>query len=109
MIERGVLISVSAVYEASRVVKDGPGLLYQIYGYNSKVASQYLQVHNAAALPADTAIPDILIKVAAESNFSIDLNETGEYFGEGIVVCNSSTGPTKTIGGADCWFRIAYR
>lgn len=109
MIERGVLISVSEAYEASRVVKDGPGLLYQIYGYNSKAFSQYLQVHDAAALPADTAVPSILIKVAAESNFSVDLNETGEYFGEGIVVCNSSTGATKTIGAADCWFRVAYR
>lgn len=109
MISQGNSISVSIVYEASRVAKANAGLLFRAYGYNSKASAQYIQVHDAAALPADTAVPGILIKVAAESHFSIDLGDAGEYFGKGIVICNSSTGPTKTIGAADCWFRVIYR
>ncbi len=49
------------------------------------------------------AIPVLIITAAASSNFSIQLNSSLPL-SVGIVVCNSSTGPTKTIGSADCWF-----
>lgn len=98
----------SAAYETSRVVKATKGILVGITGYNSKGSAQFIQVHDAAALPADTAVPKILIAVAASSSFVIDLGLRGKTFTTGIVVCNSSTGPTKTIGSADCWFEARY-
>ena len=90
-------------YAASLIIKDGPGKLLGLSGYNSG-ADQFLQVHDSATLPADTAVPTIVLKILADSNFAFDFGIYGRYFKAGIVVCNSSTGPTKTIGSANCWF-----
>lgn len=98
----------SAAYAASAVVKAHPGRLFGLSGYNSKASAQFIQIHDAAALPADTAVPSVFITVPAASNFSIDFGPRGRQFTVGIVVCNSSTGPTKTIGAADVFFDVQY-
>lgn len=93
----------SAAYEASHILKDSAGSLMSLVGYNSGPA-QFIQVHDSATLPADTAVPAYIFAVPATSNFSLDFPVTGCPFTNGVVVCNSSTGPTKTIGAANCWF-----
>lgn len=102
------LNSTSVTLETSRVIKTAPGVLLGITGYNNSVAEQFIQLHNATSLPADTAIPVIVIVVPAKTNFSLDLGVYGRYFSTGIVACNSSTAATKTIGSADCWFDAQY-
>ena len=98
----------SVAYQNSRVIKVTGGVLYGLSGYNSGVA-QFLQLHDATAVPADAAVPAEVIAIPATSNFSIDFGVYGQGFGLGIVVCNSTTGPTKTIGAADCWFSARYK
>jgi hypothetical protein len=99
----------TAAYATNLAVKAGNGILFGVKGYNSKASAQFIQLHDAAALPADTAVPLEIITVPASSNFDIDFGVHGKAFGLGIVVCNSSTGPTKTIGSADCWFSARYK
>lgn len=91
----------SAALEASRVLKAAPGTLVAVIGYNGKASAQFIQLHDAAAVPADGAAPVAAFTVPAASNFSLDIPIA---FGTGIVVCNSSTAATKTIGAADCFF-----
>lgn len=101
-------LSSSVAYETNRVAKASAGRLFVVNGYNSLGSAQFIQVHNATSLPADTAIPVCVITVAASSNFSIDFGPLGIPLSIGIVLCNSSTGPTKTIGAANCYFTVSY-
>jgi hypothetical protein len=101
LISRGATVIHSSAYEASHILKSTTGTVISIVGYNSKGSAQFIQLHDSATLPADTAVPVYTFTVAATSNFSIDVPITGIPFTNGIVICNSSTGPTKTIGSAD--------
>jgi hypothetical protein len=99
----------TTAYAASLVVHPGPARLFKISGYSSNVGAQFIQVHDAASLPADAAVPEVVRRVGATSDFEYDFGDGGRRFENGIVICNSSTGPTKTIGSADCWFEATFR
>lgn len=93
----------SSAYESGRVIKASPGTLISISGFNNG-PSQFIQLHNSATNPANGAVPVKIVAVPAQSNFSIDVPLTGIPFSTGVAVCNSSTGPTKTLASADCFF-----
>ncbi len=105
----GTVTKASTAYEASHIFKTTASTLISLVGYNSKASAQFIQVHDSATLPADTAVPIYTITVAATSNFSLDVPITGIPLVNGITVCNSSTGPTKTIGSADVWFTAVVK
>ena len=105
---RSLTNATTTAYATNLVVKATAGTLYVVTGFNSKTTGQFIQIHDAAALPADASVPKVIFYVAGNSNFSFDLGEYGRAFANGIVICNSSTGPTKTIGAADCWFDVQY-
>ena len=96
-------------YEASRVLKDSAGTLLCLTGYNSKTSSQFIQIFDARTLPANGAAPIATFIVEATSNFSYSVPMPGLQCRFGITVSNSSTGPTKTIGAADCYFTAVIR
>ena len=102
-------VTKTTAYANSLVLKSSPGFLTSLVGYNSKTSAQFIQVFNATSVPADGTAPVYTFTVPASSNFSLDIPVAGARFTTGIVVTNSSTGPTKTIGAADCWFTGVVR
>lgn len=100
--------STSNALENSRVVKSGAGLLYGFSGFNNKAGSQFIQVFDASAVPADGAVPVFVMTVPTVANFSVSWGTVGRAFSRGIVLVNSSTAATKTVGSADCWFDVQY-
>jgi len=99
----------STALEASHILKASAGVLYGFTGYSARTTSQFIQVHNTTTLPADTAVPIVVIFIPpGPVSFSWDAPaELGKFFSTGITICNSTTGPTKTIGSADCWFNAS--
>lgn len=104
----GPLVARSSDYEASRIVKASSGVLYGLSGYNSGAAG-FLQLFDSATLPANGTAPMLLIAIPAAGNFAIDFGLWGLTFRAGLVVCNSSTGPTKTIGAAELYLNARYK
>lgn len=102
-------IAKSTALAASLVIKGGPGTLYKLVVYNDKGSTQYVQLHDSATLPSDAAVPVITFAVATKSVVELPIhNIKGLNFSTGIVVCNSSTAATKTIGTTDCWFHAIF-
>ena len=99
--------SPSIAYEAGRLIKNIGGDFYGVTGYNSGAAG-FVLVHDVNATPADGQIPDLVVGVAANAPFSIGFPYRPYPMKNGIYVCFSSTGPTKTIGGAQCWFNPLF-
>lgn len=97
----------SIAYEASRIIKTGPGVLFGFTVYSSRTSSQFIQLFDSNTLPADAAIPAWVVTIAATADREFAWIPP-RTFGTGIVICNSSTGPTKTIGSADCYFDAQF-
>jgi hypothetical protein len=91
----------TAASVASLVVIAQPGRLLRMAGYNGNVATRYIQLHDATSLPANATVPAFSVPVAAGAAFDIDFGVYGRKFRTGIVIANSTTGPTLTAGSAD--------
>lgn len=98
----------STAQEAARQIKAAEGTLFGLTVYNNNVGAQFIQLHNAASTPADTAVPVIVFEIATQSARTFTLGNLGRHFATGIYVCNSSTDVTKTLGAADCLFDAQY-
>lgn len=89
----------SVMQAASLIAKKEAGSLLAVFGYNSG-PDQYVQLHDSATLPADGDQPVASIFVPT-GNFNFDVPVAGFPFSSGIVICNSSTAFTKTLGATD--------
>lgn len=94
----------TTAYATNLVASTGPAILLGFTVHNSSSSDQYIQIHDAASLPANGVAPKVIFLIAAGKSDGLDWGPHGRSFANGIVFCNSSTGPTKTIGAADCWF-----
>src|SRR4051794_3281835 len=104
---QGYIADAVIAYVNTQVIRASVGTLIFLCGYNSG-PDQFIQVHNKATVPANTNVPDIILAVPAASNFSFVIPVGGFPLSTGIAVCNSTTGPTCTLGAADCWFTWAH-
>ena len=100
------LNSRSVAYEASRLAFTGECVVFGFHVYNSKVAAQFIQLFDASSLPGNGAVPEAFWTVPASSQLDVSYGTLGRTHRQGVLLVNSSTGPTLTIGSADCWFDV---
>ncbi len=104
----GSLNAFTATAANSLIIKAGPGKLFGLSGYNAKGSAQFILLFDSATVPVEGVIPRYFLTAATVANFNADFGVYGKSFANGIVVCNSSTVATKTIGSADCSFEARY-
>lgn len=92
---------------ANSVVIPGAHELYGFMVSNTNAVAQFLQVFDLAVLPADGTAPNILFQVGGSSDKGVQWLPARKLL-QGLVICNSSTAGTKTIGAADCFFDIQF-
>ena len=90
------------------IVVPGRIVVYGLTIYNSNAAARWFHFFDANTLPADTAVPMFTWNLAAHSGVGIGWQPNGRQFQVGLVVCNSTTETTKTIGSADCFFDVQF-
>jgi hypothetical protein len=90
------------------VVVPGRLVVYGFTVYSTKGSAQYVNVFDANTIPADTAVPLLSWPVAANNGVGFAFSPRGRQFQTGLVLCNSSTDATKTIGSADCFFDVQF-
>jgi hypothetical protein len=92
---------------AASVVSSGAHFLYGFTVSNTNAAAQYVLVFDLRVLPAEGAVPSIVFTVDGASDKGVQWLPPRKML-QGIVICNSSTPGTKTIGAADCFFDVQY-
>jgi len=95
----------TTAYATNKVCSAAPAFLCGFTVYNSSASSQFIQFHDATSLPSNGSAPKFFVEILPSASRMIEYLRPRE-FSTGIVVCNSSTGPTLTIGSADCWFDV---
>lgn len=94
-------------FAASAIATTAPARLYSISGFNAGPA-QYIQLFDLTAVPVDTTVPLLSFPILATGWWYFDWQD-GLPMHLGIVVTNSTTGTTKTLGAADNQFVVTYR
>lgn len=90
------------------VVLPGHLCVYGFTVYSTKASAQFVNVFDNSTLPANAAVPLWSWPLAANNGVGFSWAPNGREFYAGLVLCNSSTDATKTIGSADCFFDVQY-
>ena len=80
--------------------------VFAITGYSA--STQYIQIFGTNAVPANGVKALFSVPVSAGQFYSIDFSYYGADL-DGLVICNSSTVNTLTIGSADTTFTAILR
>lgn len=98
----------STVYSNLLVVQSGAVLAFGFSVYNSNASAQFILVFDTGQVPPSGAVPAVVFTAPGASNLPVAWAPGGRAFRSGLVLANSSTGPTYTPGSADCWFDCQY-
>lgn len=100
-LRRGALVGYKALSAVSGVIITHPTRLFGLFVQaGAGTSARYIQLFNAVAVPADTAVPDfapIYLAAGPSGIVSLDFGRYGYYFSVGLSWCISSTDATKTV------------
>jgi hypothetical protein len=97
----------SRALEASCVVKTGDGILFGFTVSNTNAAARFVMVFDSRTVPANGAVP--IMAKSVPLGDAVGFNWLpGRTFFAGIVLVNSTTQGSLTIGSADQIFDAQY-
>lgn len=105
----GILRANTSGLASSLIAKSSAGTALSIFGLSTLASVQFIHVFDSAVVPSNGAIPTLIFRVTSNSNFNFPIADTGIPFTNGIVVCNSTTDATLTLGAANCSFVVTYK
>lgn len=95
-------------FSSSIIVSTNPIVLLGLTVYNSGPA-QFILPFDLTSVPANGAVPLIPYAVPAGATLALFFGTEGKFLKNGLVLSNSTTAGTKTLGAADCWFDVQVR
>lgn len=98
----------SLAYESFHIVNSGPCRLFGFEVYSSLASAQWIQLFNTQATSPTGLLPVAIFTVAGTSNLPVAYPWPGRWFDQGIIIANSTTGPTYTAGAANCYYDVQY-
>lgn len=101
-------VSFSPALETSRAAKPGACYLCNVNAFNNNAATRYLLVFDSSSVPANGAIPQITITLAATSSGHVSF-PTPIRFINGVSWAISTTGGVLTLGAADALCTVQTR
>lgn len=89
-------------------IPGGQARLHRVTATNTNAAQRFIQIFDATSLPSNGATPLITFPLATTASTipPLDLGVYGRVFQNGIVIANSSTEATLTLGSADSFFDL---
>lgn len=102
------LNATSPVLSKSIVAKTGIAKLFGFTATSTNIAAQFILLFDAAALPANGAVPVAGFPVVAASAAAGYWGTAGRAFRAGIVLACSTTQGTLTLGAADTIFDVQF-
>ena len=92
----------------NQIVLATPGRLFGFTATSTDAAAQFILVFDEEGLPADGAVPLFALNASATSAAATYFGTAGRWFNRGVVICNSTTQGSKTIGAADTLFDVQF-
>ena len=96
----------SPALASSIVAATGTCRLYGFVATSTNAAAQFIQVFDRVKIPSNGAIPLFTVNVAAANSVSAYYGSSGRWMDQGIIICNSTTQGTLTLGAADTIFDV---
>lgn len=103
--EPGIVPVVSAMAEASQLIKAAPGNLYSLY-VTTGASAGYVMTFNADVVPADGAVTPVeCVAAPADSTISISFDGPPDIYSIGIVAVFSTTGCFSKTASPTAFFK----
>jgi hypothetical protein len=93
---------------AALLIAPGRRRLFGLQGVNNNAAATFVLIFDTDSVPANGAVPKVVIRAAASDNFSAYFGSLGRWHDRGIVIVNSSTLATLTLSTADLWLDVQF-
>lgn len=101
--------STMATATNSIVAKAAAGTLFGFTVWSAASVTQYIHVYDASGIPANGATPNVPpFPISASQNLSVGFGPNGRKMDKGIVIGNSTTPVSKTLGASDCVFDVQF-